>query len=156
MGTILSSIMVVNCDRGRVLPEEPFREIDVFFSGPFREESSVLVLRDTRAPFDRIVNFSFLETKDQAVYSGEAFARQKIYVWGVTFISWQALRPVFGHLKPWFRINFRLWVWPLIHQWEFNVRFISPFWEKTPEFRIRNAFTSIISWISLHSVIASN
>ena len=63
MSTVLSSIMVVKCDRGRALPEEPFRELDVFFGGPFRKEKPVLVSSDALAPFDRIVNFSLLKTK---------------------------------------------------------------------------------------------
>jgi len=63
MSTVLSSIIVINCDREMVLPEEPFREVNVFFGGPFGEEKPVLVLSDALAPFDRIENFSLLKTK---------------------------------------------------------------------------------------------
>jgi len=76
----MSFIIVVNCDRRRILPEEPFREFNVYLGGPFWEEKPVLILFDALARFDRIVNFSLLKTGHQAVYSGEAFASEKIHV----------------------------------------------------------------------------
>jgi len=49
-----------------------------------------------------------IEAIDVAHFSGEALAREKIYVSGIAFISIWTLRPVIGQVKIWF--NRRLWL----------------------------------------------
>jgi len=56
-------VVIIIYDRGKVLPEEPFRDFDVMPIGPFGEVKLVLFFWNAFAPVDRIEQLT-IETKD--------------------------------------------------------------------------------------------